>query len=205
MSGGITIIIVIATAIASLGAFNDQSLLYKLMYSPYRAKRGEWYRIISHAFVHADSTHLFINMFVLWMFGTLMESTFDVVSPGNGKMLFMGLYFGGVLFASIPAMVKHSDNDSYWSLGASGAVSAVIFSYVLFYPTEVVYLFFVIPIPAILFGILYLVYEYYMDKRGRGNVAHDAHFWGALFGIIFVLILDPNTTDRLQRALNQLF
>jgi len=188
----VTAIIVIGTAIVSLAALNDKALQYRLMFSPYRVTQmREWPRTFTHAFVHADLFHLLFNMYVLWNFGELVEKTFVALYGAKGVYLYVLLYVGGIFFATIPAFSKHSQNDTYWSLGASGAVSAVLFSFILMYPdVPLMLLFLPIPIPAWIFGIGYLALEYYLDKRGGGRVAHDAHFWGALFGLGFTAATD---------------
>lgn len=193
MTVSITLVIIIVTVIVSLYAFENPDVKYKLLFNPYSVvHQKKWYKVISHAFIHADFMHLFMNMYVLYLFGTLVEG-FLLVNYRFGVAYYLVLYFGGILFASLPAFYKHSDNIHYNSLGASGAVSAVLFSTIVINPSMSLYLFFIpIPIPAVVFGPLYLLYEYYMGKRGRTNIAHDAHFAGAVFGIFFTLILDFN-------------
>lgn len=192
MTVSITLVIIIVTVIVSLYAFENPDVKYKLLFNPYSVvHQKKWYKVISHAFIHADFMHLFMNMYVLYMFGILVEG-FLLVNYRFGIAYYLVLYFGGILFATLPALYKHSDNVHYNSLGASGAVSAVLFSAIVISPGETLYLFAVIPIKAFVFGPLYLLYEYYMGKRGRTNIAHDAHFAGAVFGIFFTLILDFN-------------
>lgn len=189
---GITSILLILNIGASLAAFNDPALKGRLMFSPYRVKHhNEWWRVVTHAFVHKDWMHLIFNMYVLWMFGEIIEYELSRYFPEKGKMLYVLLYFGGLIFATFPSTIRHSENDMYWSLGASGAVSAVVFAFIFMHPDQNLYLLFIpIGIPAAIFGILYLSYEIYMDKRGDSGVAHDAHIWGALFGIILLILID---------------
>lgn len=178
----------------SLKAFKDTALLHRWMYNPYQVHhRKQWYRMVSHAFIHGDYMHLGLNMFVLYSFGRnaeflLMESHGLIVS----KVLFLALYVGGIFFASLPAYGKHKDNPHYNSLGASGAVAAVVFAAVLLYPAGSIR-FFLIPvdIPTYIFAPLYLMLEAYMAKRGGTGIAHDAHLWGALFGLLFVALIQP--------------
>lgn len=181
------------TIVISLYASNDQSLIGKLTFSPYDIKRSnQWYRVISHAFIHADIFHLALNMFVLYQFGRILEVDFMYYFEGRGKFYFFLLYFGAILFSTILANYRHQDNPSYHSLGASGAVSAIVFATILIHPWTPLG-FFLIPIriPALIFGLLYISAEIIMDKRAKNNVAHDAHFMGALFGIIFLSLLEP--------------
>ena len=202
----ITLGIIITTVIASLYAFNDPSLKYKLMFSPYRAtQQGEWYRSFTHAFIHSDYMHLFFNMYVLYGFGQI-EEIYGYLFEEKGWYYYVLLYLGGILFATLPSMLKHRDNDSYWSLGASGAVSAVLFSFIVILPTAGLHLFFIpIPIPAFIVGLGYLAYEYAMDKRSGGRIAHDAHFYGALFGIIFTLAIDYTLAEKFINQVTNYF
>jgi membrane associated rhomboid family serine protease len=184
----ITLVIIIITVGVSFYALENTDVKHKLLFNPYSvAKQKQWYKAITHAFIHADFMHLFFNMYVLYIFGTYIESVF-ILRYETGVVYYLVLYIGGVLFATLPAFYKHANNHHYNSLGASGAVSAVLFSAIIINPTMTFYF----SIPAFVFGPLYLLYEYYMGKRGRGNVAHDAHIAGAVFGIIFTLILDFN-------------
>lgn len=131
-------------------------------------------------------------MWVLFIFGMLTETYYNIFFEGRGKIFYLFLYLGGILFSTLPAMAKHKNNPSYNAVGASGAVSAVLFASILFRPMSEIYIMFIpIGIPAFIFGILYLIYEAYMGKRAKDNIAHDAHFWGALFGIVFTLSLKP--------------
>ncbi len=181
------------------------------MLKPYLVKKNrEWYRVLTHGFIHADTTHLFFNLFVLWQFGGAVEK---LLSTGHANptisfirdYTFFMLYFGGLLFASLPAMYKHANNPGYSSLGASGAVSAVMMSYILWFPTAKLLLFFVIPMPAFVAGILFFAYESYMNKQGGGRIAHDAHIWGALYGVIFTFAADSETYERLVNAFTSIF
>jgi membrane associated rhomboid family serine protease len=130
-------------------------------------------------------------MYVLYGFGQHVETAFIVLYGKTGMYLYLLLYVGGVVFATLPAFYRHRNNDHYYSLGASGAVASVIFCFIMMAPDAGLYLMFIpIPIPAYIFGVGYLALEYYLDKRGQGRVAHDAHFFGAVFGIIFITILD---------------
>lgn len=162
----------------------------KLAFTPYRViKNNEWYRLISHGFVHADTVHLFVNMFTFWSFGVYMEHSFQYL--GFGGWAFPALYFGGMIAASLYDLVRKRNNSYYSSIGASGAVSAVLFAAIFLDPWSKILLFAVIPIPGILFGVLYLIYCQYMAKRSADNVNHNAHFYGAVFGFILPGLLEP--------------
>jgi membrane associated rhomboid family serine protease len=135
--------------------------------------------------------HLIVNMFVLYGFGQAVESYYGQVFPEKGTFYFTVLYLGGILVANAPSVAKNKDNHYYNSLGASGAVSAILFASILFAPWQKIYLFAIIPVPGILLGPLYLFYEYKMGQRGGTGINHDAHFWGAIFGLLFTIILKP--------------
>ena len=168
------------------------------MLVPYNVNHfKEYYRIVSHGFIHADGTHLFFNMFVLWEFGTTVEAEMGGSFPV--------LYFGALLTATIPALTKHKDNTNYRSLGASGAVSAVLMAFIVAHPTQPLLLFFIIPMPAIFAGVLFFLYERHMQKNGGSGIAHDAHIYGALFGLLFSIVKDPSSIDRMVSAIIQLF
>jgi len=191
-----TYIIIAATALVSLLALSNGTLMSKLLMSPYLIMRQkEWYRLISHAFVHADYIHLFINMIVFLSFGLAVENMFEQLSKngiiGSPSLHFVLLYFGGIVISSLTTLRKHKDNYYYRSVGASGAVSAVVFTSIFFSPLSNLYLMGIIPIPAIVFGVGYLVYSHYMRKKSSDNINHDAHFVGAVFGFIYPLLIDP--------------
>jgi len=168
----------------------------KLLFSPYRTIHNkEWHRLVTHGFVHADYMHLFINMFVLLSFGTAVENIFNVLKNSgvisSSILHYLILYFGGIIIASLTTLKKHKDNFYYHSVGASGAVSAIVFTYIFFDPLSKLLLMFVIPIPAIVFGIAYLGYSHYMSKKGSDYINHDAHFVGSVFGFIYPLLINP--------------
>ncbi len=180
--------------LVSLGAFNNREWFERLAFIPFLVNiQNQKDRFLTHAFVHANWSHLLLNMFVLYIFGKNVESYFQVWFPSLDKVLYAGLFLGGVVASSIPAYVKHKDNDQYISIGASGGVSSVLFAFILIAPLQSVYIFFIpIPIKAFIFGIAYLAYEYYMDKRGGDRIAHDAHFWGAIFGLLYMTVVDKD-------------
>lgn len=186
----ITYAILIATVVVSIACFSNGSLFNKLSYSPYRmVHANEWYRIISHGFVHADWVHLFVNMFTFLSFGLYVENFFSSMGFSGGS--FILLYFGGMIAASLYDLWKYRDNRYYTSIGASGAVSAVLFTAIFLNPWDKIYLFAAIPIPGIVFGFIYLWYCQYMAKRGGDNINHNAHFYGAVYGFVFPILLEP--------------
>jgi membrane associated rhomboid family serine protease len=198
-------IIIIVTVIVSLNAFKDSGILDKLTYSPYRCKHnGEYYRMLSHILIHADFTHLMFNMLSLYFLGDILEQQFMVqYGVGSGEIHFSILYLFGGLFATLIPYIRNNNNISYRSLGASGAVSAVVFAAIIWNPTlELSIMFLPIGIPAYIFGPLYLAFEYWADRRGGTGIAHDAHIGGAIFGVLYVLIIN---IDKGKEFIGQLF
>jgi membrane associated rhomboid family serine protease len=188
----ITYILLGVTVVTSLMAFNNRHLIDNLIFYPYRMWRNnEWYRLISCSFVHADMGHLLFNMIALWSFGVYIESSFESLFGSKGHFLFLAMYFGAVATADIINLFKQKDNPGYRSLGASGGIAAVIFSYILLNPFGGINIFFFPAIPAFVFGPLYLAYCVYMAKRGTDNIGHLAHFTGSIFGFIFPIIFEP--------------
>ena len=188
----ITIFLIIATVIISFLAFNNNSLKENLIFSPYQhINNKKWWLVLTHGFIHADYLHLFFNMYVLYAFGLNVENQFNQLN-NVGYLYFLILYLGAMIFATLPSIIKHHNNPSYRSLGASGAVSAIVFVFIILAPTASMGLI-ILPglhIPAFLFGLLYLLAENYMSKKGTSNIAHDAHIAGAIFGLIFIAFFD---------------
>ncbi len=189
----LTLYIIIATSILSIICFQNDELRDRFIFNPFIIReQRQWYRFISSGLIHADWIHLLINMFVMYMFGTVVERYFDSVFEGRGPFDFLLLYFGGMAVSTIRTYYKHKFDNRYRALGASGAVSAIVFSYILFDPLEKLCLYGIICLPGIIFGVLYLVYCYYAGKRNIGFVNHDAHLWGAVFGFFFTIVLKPD-------------
>jgi membrane associated rhomboid family serine protease len=177
-------IIFVFTLITSIYAFNDATLYGKFMLHPYTVSKGKkLYTFITSGLIHADWTHLFFNMFTFYFFAFRLEMMI-------GHWQFGLLYFLSLILSDIPTVIKHKDHFWYNSLGASGAISAVLFSYIMFEPMSLIGVMF-IPMPAILFAILYLAYSWYMSKNAKDNIGHDAHFFGALTGLVFTVIFVP--------------
>ena len=199
-----TIIIVIIISAISVMAFNRPELIYKYQFNPYQIiKRNQWYRILSHGALHASMEHLAINMLVLYSFGTAVEGYFKQAFDGKWLLYYLLLFFGGVVFSSVYSLIKHKDNYHYNAVGASGAVSAVVFCAIFFAPWKKLLLFFILPIPGILFSGLYLAYSYYMSKKNVDNIGHDSHFWGAIYGLAFPILVEPDLLNYfIQQLLN---
>ncbi len=181
-----TVIIIILTALISIPAFSNPAMKERLLFRPYViARQGQYYRFLTHGFLHANWEHLLINMYVLYIFGEFLEDAFRRIFPNNlGTIMYLTLYLAAIVLSSVPSYFKHKDNPAYGALGASGATSALVFSFILFNPWE---WFIFPPLPAIIFGVAFLWYSNYMAKRSLDNIGHDAHFWGAVFGLVFTL------------------
>ncbi|MCL2649793.1 MAG: rhomboid family intramembrane serine protease [Candidatus Azobacteroides sp.] len=177
----------------TIWAFYNRQILEKFIMSPYAVvHEKQWYRIITHAFIHANWMHLIFNMIALWSFGVAVEYYFSAIT-NMPRMQFYLMYFGAIIFSSIPDLVKKKNNPNYLSLGASGGVSAVVFAAIFFNPWSLIYVFF-LPCPGIVFGVLYLIYCTYQSKKGNvDHINHDAHFYGSVFGFIYPLLIDPST------------
>lgn len=197
MELSITIIIIGFTCLISIPAFTSQKIIDNLVFFPARMRDGkEAYRFLSHGFIHADFIHLFFNMLTLFYFGPVVEGYI------LGKSKFLILYITALVAASMYDYFKHRDNYYYRSLGASGAVSAVLFATIILDPwARNICLFGALCLPNILFGVLYIAYSTYMDKRGGDNVAHNAHLWGGVYGFVFAAIVRP---DMFQSFLTRL-
>lgn len=187
-----TILLVVITTLISFYAYDNRTWFVRLSFRPYDIKRnkGEAFRFITHGFVHADFLHLLFNMFVLYSFGTILEQFFYEMYGAAGLYYFVLLYFGGILFGTLPAYAKHRDNVMYTSIGASGGTTGLVFAFIAIAPFQPLQTAFLPGLPAIVFGILILAAEYFLSKRGNTNIAHDAHIYGALYGFAFTLLLD---------------
>lgn len=183
-----TTLIIIITVIISLLAWQNKALFNRLIFYPPAVSQGQWDRFVTHGFIHADSMHLLFNMFTFYFFGRLIEGLYRQFLAGYGFVVF---YIVAIIVAMIPSYIKNKNNASYLSLGASGGVSAVLFAFILLQPWSMIYLFAIIPIPAILFAVAYVAYSIYANKRGGSNINHMAHLWGGAFGVIATISLQP--------------
>jgi len=202
------IVLIIITSLVSIMALQNRDQMDKMIFWPYYMDNSrQWYRFITHGFIHADWIHLFFNMFVLFTFGSHAEQLFVAIKgEQTGRIYFITFYLAALVAASTPSYLRNRHNPNYRSLGASGAVASVLFFFILFYPLEKLSLMFLpIPIPAFIFGSLYLVYEYVMDKRQNTGVAHDAHFWGALFGVLFAVVMYPEVLVMFVQQISSFF
>lgn len=203
----LTILIVIITGLVTYVGLNNPLLQHKLIFNPYLVyQRKQVYRLLTHGFIHADLGHVFFNLFALWMFGSLVEDRFQMYFGEKGAVYFLMLYIGGVIAASLYSLEKFKNNMSYNALGASGAVSAVVFASILLEPTQKIGVFIIPPIiPGWIFGFIYLWYSSYMAKKGYDNVGHDAHFWGAVFGFLLTFTLRPQFLPEFIQQISESF
>lgn len=191
----ITIIIIVITCGISLLTMQNHDIKNRFMFNAYAiAHHRQWWRFFTHGVLHADFMHLFVNMLSLYFFGPLVEKTFCMdqnFGPIQGEVNYLLLYIGALLFSSLFTFFKQRDNQYYNALGASGAVSAVVYTAILLYPTVKLYVFFAIPMQAWIYGGIYLVYSSYMSKKQIDNIGHDAHFWGAAYGFLLPILMKP--------------
>ena len=200
MSFSLTLVIVAVTVLVSWRAFNDHNLLERLILWPPAVERRKQYdRLLGYGFVHADWMHLLFNMITLWSFGTAVERAFSQMITPAGYVLF---YLSAIVVSILPTYITHRNDANYRSLGASGGVSAVLFAFILFDPWSTLIIFPIpVPIPAFLFAILYVGYSIWMDRRGRDNVNHSAHLWGAAYGLLFTVLLEPKVLAHFTQTL----
>ncbi len=191
----LTYLIIAVNGVVSLTAlYVAPGFLEKGYLKPYRVVReNTWYELISSGFLHSGLGHLFVNMLTLFFFGRILEQVL-------GPVYFLGLYFTGLILSSVPSLIKFKDDPNYATLGASGAVSAVLFAFIFIFPLQSIYLMFIpIPIPAFVFGVLYLLYSMYASKQERGRINHEAHTAGAFWGVLYMIIFVPESVNRLMR------
>lgn len=184
----ITLILLGATVAISLLAFNDRRLVDRLILWPPAIDRDkQYYRLLSYGLIHADGAHLLFNMVTLFFFGRAIEPLLvHFIGPAG----FVAFYAGGLLVSILPSYLANRHNTAYRSLGASGAVSAVLFAFILIDPWAMLLVFF-IPAPAILFAAVYIGYSIWAERQQRDNINHSAHLWGAAYGVVFMLLVEP--------------
>lgn len=206
----VTLIIIIITCLASIPAFQNEQVKERFLFWPYRInKQNEYYRFFSGALVHADTMHLLFNMVTLYSFGMAIERfLYPIFFHEQTITLYVLLYLLAIVFSCLPDYFKYRNQSHYRALGASGAVSAVIFSAILLEPSMPLRFFFIpIDIPGWLFGFIFLGLSAYLSKRGGSNIGHNAHFWGGVFGLAFTYLASRAFTqvDLLTRFIEQVF
>lgn len=191
MQPSVTLVIVLVNVIISLIALNGVPKIIEVgILQPYRTVRNHtWYELITSGFLHANTAHLAFNMITLFFFGPYIERSIGIEH-------FLILYFSGLIVSSLPSLIRHKDNPEYATLGASGAVEAVLFAAIFLFPHDTLYLFLAIPIKAWVFAVLFLGYSIYESTKGRGNINHEAHIAGAVWGIIYMVAFIPGSIDH---------
>lgn len=194
----ITLLIIAITCITSFLAFQNLKMLNELILWPPAVSAGkQYYRLLSYGLVHADFQHLLFNMITLYFFGSTMERFY---ASYIGSLGFEMFYAGALVVSILPSYLKNRENAAYRSLGASGAVSAVLFGFILLQPWSTIIVF-VVPMPAIVYAVLYLAYTMYLGKRGIDNINHSAHLWGAIYGVVATIALDPSVFGSFLKSL----
>lgn len=195
MNFSLTTILIGITALASIVAFNRPALLERWMFIPYRIKqRNQWDRFILSGFIHKDYMHLFFNMFTFYFFGGVVERFFKFqFGLELGGLIFLGFYLVAIVVADIPTYLKEQRNSYYQALGASGGTSATVFASIILVPLSDICLFGILCLPGFLLGGFFLIYSYVKGQQGQDNINHDAHLYGAIFGIVCILLLSPSS------------
>ncbi len=199
MDSPITYALIGITCVVSWIAFNNRKLADRLiLWPPAIDKNRQYDRLLTYGFIHADFMHLLFNMITLFFFGPPIER----LMGGFGLWVFPLFYLSALVVSILPTYLKNQKNPNYLSLGASGAVSAVLFAFILLDPWRLIFVFF-IPLPAIVFAVLYVGYSIWMDKRGGDRINHSAHLAGAAYGVMFLLIMQPKVLGHFLAQLQQ--
>lgn len=196
----LTILIIAITVLISVKAFSDNGLLDKFILWPRRMQSNpqEYYRLVSYGCIHADWNHLLFNMVSLYFIGKNVEEIL-----GFGYLI---LYYTALIVSALPSFLKNRNNSFYRSLGASGAVSAVLFFFIYYEPWSTLRIMFIpVDIYCAVYGVVYLAIEIYMSKRGSGNVNHDAHIWGAVYGLFYAFLVDPSHGTNFLYTITHLY
>ncbi|MCB1583952.1 MAG: rhomboid family intramembrane serine protease [Xanthomonadales bacterium] len=188
-----TLIIIVITCIISYLAWQNRNIMERLIFWSPAIKKGQVERFVTHGFIHADGMHLLFNMFTFYFFGAVIEAFYRQYLAGAGFVVF---YLGAIVVAMLPSYIKHQNNPRYMSLGASGAVSAVLFAFILLFPWELIYIFGAIPVPAILFAVAYVWYSIKAHHANNDNINHSAHLYGGLFGIVMTIVVEPRVINH---------
>ncbi len=200
----ITVWLIAITVIVSWYAFDKKEITRKLIMNPYRVSvQHEYYRFVTSGLLHADFSHLLWNMLSFYFFGPIVEMYFNHYFGVTGSFYFVGFYILAVIISDVPSYFKHSHNPGYNSLGASGGVAAIIFASIIFLPTQKICLYFVFCFPGFILGTAYVIWSYYKGRKADDNINHEAHLYGALFGILFCLVMIPSAIRPFIEQLSQ--
>lgn len=194
----VNLAIIVVTCVVSFAGFSNPRLIDRLILWPPAITRGrEYWRLATCGLIHADPPHLLFNMITLYFFGGLIE---QFCASRIGEIGYLLFYVGGLVVSSLPSWQRHRDDPNYRSLGASGAVSAALFAFILLRPWATIYVF-VVPVPAIVYAVLYLGYTIYMDRQRTDRVNHSAHLWGAVYGVVVTGLIEPHVLGEFVRQL----
>ncbi|TVP50096.1 MAG: rhomboid family intramembrane serine protease [Mongoliibacter sp.] len=190
-----TVVLIIITALTSYQAWKKPIMMERCMFTPYTIKhKGQWDRFVLSGFIHKDSMHLLFNMFTFYFFGRVIEMYLTYkLGTGLGIIVYVLFYIAAIVIADIPTYFKHNENSYYRALGASGGVAATVFASIILMPLSDICLFGLLCLPGFALGILFLIYSVVKAKKGDDGINHDAHLYGALFGIVFILIMSPQS------------
>jgi membrane associated rhomboid family serine protease len=190
----ITYIIIGLTVLVSFYAWQQPSVMARLIMNPYAvSKHNEWFRMVTSGFIHKDHLHLIFNMFSLYFFGIAVEHVFNYVFESAAPIYFIVLYLAAIVVSDIPTYLKHKGDHRYNSLGASGGVSAVIFAFIIFQPLQDICIYFALCMPGFILGTLYIIFSWYQGRKSNDNINHDAHLYGAVFGLVFCIVTFPQS------------
>ncbi len=193
----VNLALIAVTVIVSWMAFKRRETgLALAMWPSIVHRKREYYRFITYGFVHADMQHLLFNMITLFFFGSMIEQVYAASIGPFGYVLF---YVSALAISILPSYRQHRNDPGYLSIGASGAVSAVLFAFILYQPWSLIFVFF-FPIPAIVYAVLYVAFTVYMNRRGTDNINHSAHLWGAAYGVLITVAVDPSSLSRFLLA-----
>jgi membrane associated rhomboid family serine protease len=188
----ITLIIIAITVIVTFLAFNNATILNNCIFYPYEmnGNNSKQFKFLSHGLIHADWMHLIFNMFTLHSFGSILEQYMNPV-------FYVLMYITAIIASALPSYFKHKNNYQYRALGASGAVSAVVFATIMIAPWQLN----IMGLPGIIYAFVYLGISYYLSKKGNDNIGHDAHIYGSLYGWVFMYIFQPNIAKHFIEAI----
>jgi membrane associated rhomboid family serine protease len=193
----ITYAIIGITVVISMYAFSNANVMSSFILNPYvTSRRQQYYRLVTSGLIHKDHAHLLFNMISLYFFGGVLERAFQVIFRDLGNLYYVLLYVLAIVASDIPTYLRHRSNPGYNSLGASGGVSAVIFACILLLPLNDICLYFAICMPGFILGTLYIIFSYYQGRKANDGINHEAHLYGALFGLIFCGVLYPQSIPR---------
>jgi len=196
--------IIAITSVISWFAASKPIVLQRMMMNPYRITRnGEYYRFVTSGLIHANFSHLLWNMFSLYFFGNVVEQYFTFIFGEASPYIFVAFYVLAIIVSDLPTFFKNRNRPTYNSLGASGGVTAIIFASVLFQPLEKICFYFVFCLPGFILAVGYVVYSYYSGKKSNDNINHEAHLYGALFGVLFCAVADPSSVPLFIHQVSQ--